>query len=51
MTIKQYKVYNTFIYKILFDLSESSKFTPFKDLFDQIIEDKVMEKSKNYLTD
>ena len=44
--IKTYKVYVTFIYKILIDLSESSKITWFNDLCDQIKEVKVMEKRK-----
>ena len=43
MAIKTYKVFNTFIYKISFDLFESSKTTWFKDLFGWIIEVKVAE--------
>ena len=43
MVIKPYKVYNTYIYKILFDLSEYSKIAWFNDLFGQIIEAKVTE--------
>ena len=43
MTIKPYNVCNAFIYKILFDLLESSKIASFEDLFNQIIEVKVTE--------
>ncbi len=43
LTIKPYKVLNTFIYKILFNLSESSNTAWFKGLFGQIIRVKVKE--------
>ena len=41
-----YKIRNTFIYTILFDLSESIKITRFEDLIGPIIKVKVTEKSK-----
>ena len=43
MCIKSFKVCDTFIYTVVFDLPESSKIYWFKDLFGQIIEVKVME--------
>ena len=46
MTKQPNKVLNTFIYKILFDLSESSKITWFKDLLGQINDFKAKEKGK-----
>ena len=46
MAIKPYKISNTLIYKILFDLSESFKKICFKGIFGQIFEDKDTGKSK-----
>jgi hypothetical protein len=46
MAIKPYKLCNTFIYKIFFDLSESTKIACFKDQFGQIIGIKVKRKNQ-----
>ena len=48
LIIKPYKACNTLIYKILFDLSKSSKITLFKDIFGEIIEVNVTENNYNF---
>ena len=50
MAINPYKVCNKYAYKILFDLSESSKITFFKDLFSQIIKVKPENRKTEFKT-